>query len=607
MPPTTAQTFADLGVPSDLVDALAKRGITEPFPIQAATIADALAGRDVCGCAPTGSGKTLAFGIPIITMVERARPGRPHALVLAPTRELAAQIEAELRPLAAVRGRSILAVYGGVAISPQRNAIRRGVDILVATPGRLKDLIEQGIVGIDKVNLVVVDEADRMADMGFMPDVRKLLDQTSRDRQTVLFSATLDGDIAVLTREYQSSPVRHDIARHEDEEADVRHLFWRLDLDQRSDVAARIAAACGPTIIFCRTRHGSDRVAKQIAKFGVRTEAIHGARSQSQRTAALAAFSSGRAQALIATDVAARGIHVDGVACVIHFDPPEDSKAYTHRSGRTGRAGSTGIVVSLLEPKQTSVFKSIRKDLDLDASLTVPLFEVLETLVAERPAPALSRRSEEQWQQVAATAAEQAPEVFGETRPDRASAGAPQGKRRERYPHGRPDRSGPEGAPRRDGGYPRTDGGYPRSTERAPARPSASYSAPSSAPRDVELPAWKVRAMAKNNKSRANGPQVSNGPDARGAQGARGQAPAGPRGAAPRGAAPYGQAPRGAGPAPYGQAPRGAGPAPYGAPRGQAPRGAAPHGQAARGTAPRGAASRGRGPSAGTGRPARGR
>ena len=312
-------TFADLGVPARLIEVLAKQSIIEPFPIQEATIPDLMAGRDVLGRAPTGSGKTLAFGLPLVTMVGKATARRPRAMVLAPTRELAEQIARELAPLARVTGRAVAAVYGGVGYEPQRNALRKGADIVVATPGRLADLIDEGAVSLGDVDLVVIDEADRMADMGFMPQVRRLLDKTNPVRQTILFSATLDSDVAALTERYQTDPVRHEVGDNEDH-LEAAHYFWRVDASERIDITAEIIESATPTLVFTRTRHGADKVARQLYRMGVKAEAIHGGRSQSQRTRALKAFGDGKVDALIATDVAARGIHVDGITSVVHFD-----------------------------------------------------------------------------------------------------------------------------------------------------------------------------------------------------------------------------------------------------------------------------------------------
>ena len=361
-------TFARLGVPDSICRALTERGFTQPFDIQAAVLADALDGRDICGRAPTGSGKTLAFGIPLVANVGRARPHRPLALVLAPTRELADQIMMELRSFSG--GVRVAVVYGGVGYGNQVQSLRRGVDILVACPGRLEDLMEQGVVSLGAVEMVVVDEADRMADMGFIPAVRRLLDQTAPDPQTMLFSATLDGDVASLTRDYQHDPVRCEVG---DETADVisaDHVFWTVARAERIEVAADAISAAGPAIVFCRTRHGCDRLARQLDRAGIVTAAIHGGRSQNQRTRALAAFAAGRVQALVATDVAARGIHVEGVGAVIHYDPPEDHKTYLHRSGRTARAGRGGVVVSLVAPEQARELGRMQRQLGLQQPIT---------------------------------------------------------------------------------------------------------------------------------------------------------------------------------------------------------------------------------------------
>ena len=401
-----SSSFIDLGVPADLVAALDSRGITAPFEVQAATIPDIFAGRDVCGRAPTGSGKTLAFGIPLVAMVGKAKPRRPRALVLAPTRELAAQITRELSPLAAVRGRSVFAVYGGVGYEPQRRAMRRGVDVLVACPGRLHDLVEQGVVRLDSVTTVVIDEADRMADMGFLPQVRKLLDETSEQRQTVLFSATLDGAVAVLTREYQNNPMKHEVGAIEPDITAADHRFWKVEPGDRNERAADLIVDAGPTIVFCRTRHGVDRVVQVLGRNGVRAAAIHGGRNQSQRDKALRAFTDGQVSALVATDVAARGIHVDDVACVVHFDLPADSKDYVHRSGRTARAGASGTVVSFVGRHQAREARRLQRDAGIDVDFEQP------------PAPSGERR------------APVAP--LPTTQPSHRPGGRPQGNRKRR-------------------------------------------------------------------------------------------------------------------------------------------------------------------------------
>jgi superfamily II DNA/RNA helicase len=344
-------TFADLGVPAAVTARLSARGITSPFDVQAASVPDALAGRDLCVKAPTGSGKTLAFGLAIAIGAERAKPHRPTALVLVPTRELAAQVRDELGHLLDDPRRA-LAVYGGTGYEAQRRPLARGVDVVVACPGRLEDLLASKVIHLDAVRIVVVDEADRMADMGFLPAVRRILDRTPDDRQTLLFSATLDGEVDALVRRYQSNPARHEVAGPEEQEGDVEHLVWDVERADRVRSVAKAVERHGRTVVFCRTRHGADRFAKQLGSAGLDAVALHGNRTQAQRDRAIAAFSSGKVDVLVATDVAARGIHVDGVNCVVHLDPPATDKDYVHRSGRTGRAGAKGTVISFVSRDQ---------------------------------------------------------------------------------------------------------------------------------------------------------------------------------------------------------------------------------------------------------------
>jgi superfamily II DNA/RNA helicase len=361
----------------ELFVALEQQGIDRPFPIQAATLPDALAGRDVCGMAPTGSGKTLAFGLAILSRLSAhntPRRGRRHpsALVLVPTRELAAQIEDVMGPLARTIGAHVTPIYGGVGYGPQRSALRNGTDVLVACPGRLEDLVEQGAVNLSFVDVVVVDEADRMADMGFLPAVRRLIDKTNADRQTLLFSATLDGPVDRLVRDYQHNPARHEVAPSTEDQGEVQHHFWRVEHVDRVTVAAEVVAARGPAIIFCRTKRGADRLSDRLGRSGLKSAAIHGDRSQAQRERALASFRDGRLDVLVATDVAARGIHVDAVPLVVHYDPPADHTDYVHRSGRTGRAGADGHVVSLVGHEHVRTTKSMTRRLGLDAEISAP-------------------------------------------------------------------------------------------------------------------------------------------------------------------------------------------------------------------------------------------
>ncbi|MCB9372299.1 MAG: DEAD/DEAH box helicase [Microthrixaceae bacterium] len=386
--PPVPPTFRDLGVPADLAAVLDRRGIATPFPVQAATLPDALTGRDVSGKAPTGSGKTLAFGIPLAVRATSGRPRRPHSLVLAPTRELAAQIESELRPLAAVRGLTVAAFYGGVGFGKQLTALRQGVDIAVACPGRLADLVQRRECRLDEVDLVVIDEADRMADMGFLPEVRRLLDKVRPDRQTLLFSATLDDDVAVLVRHYQRDPARHEVGPLHQGPDRTEHHFWHTADDQRVDLTARLVRHHGPTIVFCRTKRRADRVTRQLGRAGVSAAAIHGDRSQSQRERALDAFTRGKVEALVATDVAARGIHVTDVACVVHYDLPGDEKDYVHRSGRTGRAGATGTVVTLVGGEHRKAATRLQRTLKLTTDGTVaPDLAGLPPVTGPTPAP----------------------------------------------------------------------------------------------------------------------------------------------------------------------------------------------------------------------------
>ena len=390
--------FSDLAVPRELTAALEQRGIMSPFPVQAATLPDSLAGRDVCGKAPTGAGKTLAFGLAVLSRLAarpRAKQDRrqPTALVLVPTRELASQIEDVIAPLAAIIGAKVLSVYGGVGYEKQFAALRRGIDVLVACPGRLTDLAERGAVDLSRVDMVVVDEADRMADMGFLPVVRRLIDRTSDARQTLLFSATLEGPVDKLIRDYQHDPVRHDVAPTHDDCGEVSHHFWRVERDQRVAVTAEMVSASGPAVVFCRTKRGADRLSDRLARSGLSSAAIHGDRSQGQRERALAAFRAGQLDVLVATDIAARGIHVDAVPLVVHFDPAADATDYVHRSGRTGRAGADGTVVSLIGSEHVAATKLMQRRLGLGGGVCVPDVSTLADLATARPAAAPLRRA----------------------------------------------------------------------------------------------------------------------------------------------------------------------------------------------------------------------
>jgi len=355
-PTTPDRSFAELGIPSVLTAALTARGITTPRPIQARTLPDALNGRDVLGRAETGSGKTLAFGLPLLVRTASAHTRRtarrPRALVLVPTRELADQVHDELLPLADVLGLRLLAVYGGVSLQRQVQQLRREVDVVVATPGRLGDLLDRGACSLDRVDVAVLDEADHMADMGFLPAVRALLDQVPRGGQRMLFSATLDGQVDTLVRRYLTTPVRHTVAPTAATTTLMVHQVRVVEAAEKVAVAAELAARPGRTLVFVRTKHRAARLARQLDRAGIRAGALHGNLAQPARARALSAFAAGKVPVLVATDIAARGIHVDGIDLVVHFDPPTEPKAYLHRSGRTARAGAAGTVVTLALPEQ---------------------------------------------------------------------------------------------------------------------------------------------------------------------------------------------------------------------------------------------------------------
>jgi superfamily II DNA/RNA helicase len=344
---TSSTTFSELGLNDDIVATLAERGITVPFPIQQLTIANALAGRDVCGKAQTGSGKTLAFGLPVLQTMRKAKPKRPTGLVLVPTRELANQVCDELIPPAAAVGRTALAIYGGAPIEKQIARLEKGVDLVVATPGRMIDLLDRKAVSVAEVHHVVVDEADRMADMGFLPQVEWILRNVEADHQTLLFSATLDGVVNTLIRRYQRDPVMHEVESSEITVEEMTHRFVAVHKLDKVKVAAAIARSTNRTLIFTRTKVMADRLARDLVTQGVDAAPIHGDLRQTSREKSLRDFISGKLKVLVATDVAARGIHVDDVDVVLQYDPPSDHKTYVHRAGRTARAGESGLVVTL--------------------------------------------------------------------------------------------------------------------------------------------------------------------------------------------------------------------------------------------------------------------
>ncbi|RDH76848.1 ATP-dependent helicase [Mycolicibacterium moriokaense] len=351
---TTQRSFADLGVDEKLIRSLAERGILTPFPIQEKTLPDTLAGRDVLGRGKTGSGKTLAFSIPLVTRIAAmARRGRPSGLVLAPTRELATQIAATLTPLAAAHHLKVTTIFGGVPQNRQESALRSGVDIVVACPGRLEDLMRQRIVRLDAIEVTVVDEADHMADLGFLPGVTRILAATPAGGQRLLFSATLDNGVDKLVKRFLRSPVTHSIDEaHSPVPEMTHHVFHVTGAQAKKELVHHLASGTGRRILFMRTKHQARKLAKQLTESGVPSVDLHGNLSQNARDRNLAAFSSGEARVLVATDIAARGVHVDEVELVVHVDPPVEHKAYLHRSGRTARAGNSGDVVTVVLPEQ---------------------------------------------------------------------------------------------------------------------------------------------------------------------------------------------------------------------------------------------------------------
>jgi len=352
---TTANNFADLGVPAPLVQALTAAGLTSPFPIQTATLPDTLAGRDVLGRGKTGSGKTLAFAIPLVTRLSqnKRRPARPAGLVLAPTRELATQITATLEPLAAAYGLRVTTIFGGVPQGRQERALKEGVDIVVACPGRLEDLMRQRLINLDAVLVTVIDEADHMADLGFLPGVTRILAATPAGGQRLLFSATLDNGVDKLVTRFLKDEVAHSVDPQDSPVAAMtHHVFHVASADAKKDLVRVLASGTGRRILFLRTKHQARKLARQLTEWGIPSVDLHGNLSQPARDRNLAAFTAGTARVLVATDIAARGVHVDDVELVVHCDPPAEHKAYLHRSGRTARAGRAGDVVTVVLPEQ---------------------------------------------------------------------------------------------------------------------------------------------------------------------------------------------------------------------------------------------------------------
>ncbi|QAY69813.1 DEAD/DEAH box helicase [Xylanimonas protaetiae] len=413
--------FSDLGLPTPVVASLAERGITSPFPIQAASLPDSLAGRDVLGRGRTGSGKTVAFALPVVTRLAapaagsgrtpRRVPRRPRALILAPTRELALQIDATTSPLAQAMGLRTTTVFGGVAQSRQVAALDAGVDILVACPGRLEDLLNQKVLTLDGIEITVLDEADHMADLGFLPGVKRLLDKTPKQGQRLLFSATLDNGVDVLVKRYLHQPVTHSV----DEAAApppqmTHHVLAVADAGAKRDVVRQLAAGTGRRVLFTRTKHQAKKLAKQLTLDGVPAVDLHGNLGQGARERNLAAFTSGEVKVLVATDIAARGIHVDDVELVVHVDPPAEHKAYLHRSGRTARAGSGGDVVTIMLPEQRGDVADLTRKAKITAppQKVTPGDAVVTALVGEVAAPVVTPEIREARARADATRAQQA-------------------------------------------------------------------------------------------------------------------------------------------------------------------------------------------------------
>lgn len=370
--------FSDLGMSPQMCKELRRAGFEEPFEVQMETIPDMMLKRDICCRAPTGSGKTLAFGIPMIEHLSKASPNKPKSLILTPTRELAEQIFQVLDPLAWSQNMKMMSMYGGVSYNKQIKKLDKGVDSVVACPGRLLDHIDQGNIDLSEVEFVILDEADRMSDMGFTDDVCTILDQCNPNRQTALFSATLDEyDVAHIRDNYLTDPVTISVGKEDVSLTEMDHHFWLIQNKMKSKIAAEAVRKSGRSFIFCRTRAGVERVAEELQVEGLRVSIIHGGLAQRQRSRAVEEFTEERSHAIVATDVAARGLDVDGVYCVIHYDPPENGNSYKHRSGRTARAGKSGTIISLVQNPQKKQWSTIQKHVGLNVKFKPPEFKDL--------------------------------------------------------------------------------------------------------------------------------------------------------------------------------------------------------------------------------------
>jgi len=389
-------SFAELGLDRALMEALSRQGIDEPFEVQTECIPLLLDGVDVACRAPTGSGKTLAFGLPLLQTLPAAVPHRPTGLILTPTRELAEQIHNVLKPLAKAMDLFVGSVYGGVSYRPQHRMMERGVDVLVACPGRLLDLMDSGVIVLKDTVSVVLDEADRMADMGFMEPVCDVLDRCAENAHVVLFSATLDDEVAQLVEQYQQDPAIVEVGEADVSVTDMEHHFWLMPNSKKSTISCELVRKCGRTVVFCRTRAGVDRVAEEMEMDGVYVKALHGGMTQRQRDRAMETFIHGECMALVATDVAARGLDVEGVNCVIHYDPPENGKAYKHRSGRTARGGASGVVVALVQKPQKKMYSRMQKDVGINEAFVPPDFLALPEFEVEYIPPEPRRTTKKQ-------------------------------------------------------------------------------------------------------------------------------------------------------------------------------------------------------------------
>ena len=477
-------TFASLGVPAPLVAVLDGTGITVPFPIQAATLPDGLAGRDILGRAQTGSGKTLGFSLPMVARLAggRTAAGQPRGLVLVPTRELATQVQEVLTPLAHAMGLRVATIYGGVSQRPQVAALNRRTDIVVACPGRLADLIGQGYCDLGDVEVTVIDEADQMADLGFLPIVRRLLEATPADGQRMLFSATLDSAIDVLARRFLTDPARHSVDENSSP-AEIEHHVITISPAHRLDVLAALAGGDKRSLVFTRTKHGAERLARQLTAAGIPAAELHGNLAQGARSRNLAAFGSGAVRVMVATDIAARGIHVDGIDLVIHADPPTEHKAYVHRSGRTARAGADGVVVTMQTTAQARDVTSLMRKAGVTphTAAAEPDSDVLRE-IAGPPVPRV-------------TLVKAVTELVkpAERLTERPGLGKPEfGKRRDGRPGraGRPDRAA-AGKPRRRKPRPDVEDHAPRAERPAARRrapPPATAQQPATGPRPATVP-----------------------------------------------------------------------------------------------------------------------